>query len=61
MDPQARDLVVEAAEATIPPDVHAAFAGVYALQQLTFAVRTRPELLDWSLTAVEKALAPRWR
>jgi aminoglycoside phosphotransferase (APT) family kinase protein len=59
--PRAAEAVIRAADETISSGVRAAFAGVFALQQLTFAVRSRPELLEWTLMIVEQALAPRWR
>jgi hypothetical protein len=36
-------------------------AGLIALQQLTFASPRRPDLLEWSVDAVEAVLAPCWR
>ncbi len=60
-EPAAAALVKQRAAESIPPDVRAPLAALIALQQLTFAARTRPQLLDWSLAAVDRSLRPLWQ
>lgn len=53
IEPAAAALLAETAAAEVPHRVRGALVALGALQRLTFAVRTRPQALEWALATAE--------